>query len=76
MSSSRIISGLTCGGIKCDVTSGESFMRDTLVRHEHHGHEVRGGCYRGGQRGAAVPTTQCKDVIEGTGRRRSTYNTM
>lgn len=30
-------------------------MRDTLIRHKHHSHEISGRCHRGGQGGATVP---------------------
>lgn len=55
MTSNGIKSRLTCGGIKCDITSRESFVRDTLVRYKHNGHEISGGRRRGGQGGATVP---------------------
>lgn len=48
-------SRLTCGGIQCDITSGESFVRDTLIRYKHHGHKISGRCHRGRQGGATVP---------------------
>lgn len=44
----RIILGFICGGIKCDVISGEFFMCDIFVWYEYYGYEVCGGCYRGG----------------------------
>lgn len=44
----RIILGFICGGIKCDVISGEFFMCDIFVWYEYYGYKVCGGCYRGG----------------------------